>query len=201
MTFKKGYAPHNKIPKETIDKIKRLYIVGNSLEKISLDTKVSVSDIYKKVRDIKNKTDIKKLREFKKRLGLLSAYEKGYITGLFDGEGSIIIQRQNINKHNNIYYLANLNLSNQELGLLRFVKTRLKNPSKMYSYRGKMKQNIYSFGIYGKGIITEFCKFLLENSQSGKTKRKAKIMIKFCKTKDKKEQKKLYLKIKNNYKR
>jgi hypothetical protein len=52
----------------------------------------------------------------------LSEYEKGYIAGFLDGEGSI-----SISKHSTIYFRLCINLTNSNLNGLKWVKKTLDN--------------------------------------------------------------------------
>jgi transcriptional regulator with XRE-family HTH domain len=183
------------LPEKKIKQILKLHEEGKLktleiAEKVGC-SRVSVSRYTKPKRDVERNKEIKK---FVDNLNNLSERDRGYIAGILDGEGSIVIQKTTTyKKPNRIYYGVVIGIGNQDKEIMKFIYEILKLRTKIYYY--KDKKNII-IKIYGKDIITKFLKFILPYCHSRKTEKRGKVVLRFCKARTHKERKELYNKIK-----
>ena len=179
------------IQKEKIERILKLHGEGK-LKTLEIAEKVGCSRVsVSRYTEIKRELERnKKIKKFVDNLNNLSERDKGYIAGILDGEGSIIIQKSTTyKKPNKVYYGACIGFGNQDSRIIKSLYRMLNLWTKIcYS---KDKKNMI-IKIYGKDIIPKFLNFILPYCHSEKTGKRAKIMIDFCKAKTHKEREKLY---------
>lgn len=192
--------PPLKLPDKKGRQIIKLYDKGLKTLKIAKRvgcSRVSVSRYTKSKRDKKRTEQVK---EFKNNLKRLPESDRGYIAGILDGEGSIIIQRTTTyKKPNKVYYTAVFNISNQDKRIIDYIYKRLNLWTKILSNSYGNYKPVFSMWMYGKDIITEFLNFILPYCHSEKTEKRARIMLDFCKAKTHQERKRLKKKMTQNY--
>jgi hypothetical protein len=190
MVFKK------KVSDKQIREIKELYGEGISMNKIKDKFKLSNFTIYSIVKDNRDNNRKKEIDSFIKNLNNLSDYNKGYIAGILDGEGCILIHTAKNKDKDKVYYSAMINFSNQDKLLLDYIKDTLKLSTKIAGYNESPTGTCYLLNIYGKDMIKPFLKWIIPYSKSIKTQNRAKIMLDFCDAKDQETRKRLWLKMK-----
>lgn len=183
----------NQLSKKEKEQILKLHKEGKLktleiAEKVGC-SRVSVSRYTKPKRDKKR---AKQINKFKDNLNKLSESDRGYIAGILDGEGSIIIQTCITGKSKGTFYTGAINISNQDTQIISYIHKRLGLWTKIRLSKKEKNANLLKINIYGKEMIKEFLKFILNYIHSKKTGEKAKIMLRFCKAKTHEERKELY---------
>lgn len=174
---------------EKTAEVKKLFQEGVPEKDIAIKFNCDYSTIWRMVKDLRVNKREKQIQEFKGRLNALSDYERGYIAGMLDGEGCILIHKVTTSKKAYEGYATIVNISNQEKDILQFIYKKLSLWTKLTC--GK-KDRCYGINIYGKDMISEFLKFIKPYSHSRKTKKKVEILLKFCNAKNRTEQDKIY---------
>ena len=177
----------------TSKKILKLHKEGKLTSEIAKKVGCSRVSVSRYTKPIKDKKRAEKVNKFKKNLNKLSESERGYIAGILDGEGSIIINLSTTKKKpNKKYYLASVVFGNQDKKIINYMYKKLELWTKIYQYKNKKDMIIK---IFGKDIIPIFLNFILPYCHSKKTEKRGKIMLDFCKAKTHKEREKLYKKL------
>lgn len=193
-------SPPLKLPNKLKERIKELYNEGYKTKEIIKELGISHATISRVVKVKRDKKRTDELREFTTKLSNLSENERGYLAGILDGEGSIIIQPSTTyKKPNRIDYIAHLTIANQDKRIIKFVYEKLGLWTKIGSRINKVGNKDFQINVYGKGVITEFLNFIIPYCHSEKTEKRAKIMLNFCKARTHEERKRLHKEMTKNY--
>lgn len=195
--------PPLKFPDEKGRQIIKLYEEGLKIKEIAKKIGCDGSTINRYTKTRRTKEREQQMIYFKNNLTKLSENERGYIAGIIDGEGSIIINlTTTYKKPDKKYYVASIVIGNQDKGIIDYMYDKLGLWTKIgvkINYLGKKDLAIR---MYGKDMINIFLKFIFPYLHSEKTKKRAEIMLDFCnKAKTHKDRENLYWKLRIYYNR
>ncbi len=190
--------PKSKISDNDINKIKDLYEKGIKPIKIFKEIKCGYSTVSKCVKSIKDDKRKNQMDDFYNNLKKLNRYERGYIAGIIDGEGSLVINlttHRKKGKKERRYYGVSIVIGNNDIGIINYMYNKLCLFTKKRHQLNKLGHDEYIISMYGKDMVTIFLKFIIPYIQSDKTKSRAKLMLKFCKVKTNEEREEIYKKM------
>lgn len=170
--------------------IKEMYKKGYTIQQIMTKFNLQVGTIWyviKKVAQIKRE---KQLKNFEEQLNRLTDFDIGYLVGIIEGEGSLIIHKEGKRIR------AGLSISNCDLKIIKFLSKKIPfftHKNRIHKFKKYLKHsrrkewsNIYEYKTNDKKIL----KILLTKIKPymvGK-KKEVELMIKFLNSKDEKEQ-------------
>lgn len=174
--------------------IRGLYKNGLSICKIKKKLNFAERTIYTHTKDLLKKEREKDLNFFVNKLDKLTEKQMGYLAGIIDGEGCISIGSHK-NTKTKPYFFPTIDISNTDKRLMVFVNSILPSSYILKKDNGKIgkykcNKKLYVYRIYNQQKVGLFLKkimpFLLLK------KERAKIMLKFLKTKNPKKQLEYY---------